>query len=65
MGTDQGFFKSLKAKRLLPRNLAPRFWSTLSENWSLGFTSFGGPPVHFKIVRLAKAALKVKGGMSC
>ncbi|KAH7118489.1 chromate transporter-domain-containing protein [Dactylonectria macrodidyma] len=26
-----------------------RFWNTIRENWYLGFTSFGGPPVHFKI----------------
>jgi len=24
-------------------------WSTVKENWHLGFTAFGGPPVHFKI----------------
>jgi len=28
-----------------------RAWETLSVNWMLGFTAFGGPPVHFKIVR--------------
>ncbi|KAJ2893811.1 hypothetical protein MKZ38_008220 [Zalerion maritima] len=26
-------------------------WDTVRENWYLGFTSFGGPPVHFKIYR--------------
>lgn len=26
--------------------------NTVKENWYLGFTSFGGPPVHFKIVSL-------------
>jgi hypothetical protein len=31
-------------------NLGERFWNTIRENWYLGFTSFGGPPVHFKIV---------------
>ena len=31
-------------------NLAERFWNIIRENWYLGFTSFGGPPVHFKIV---------------
>lgn len=31
-------------------NLGPQFWNTIRENWYLGFTSFGGPPVHFKIV---------------
>ncbi|KAK2686718.1 hypothetical protein QWA68_015663 [Fusarium oxysporum] len=30
-------------------NLAERFWNIIRENWYLGFTSFGGPPVHFKI----------------
>ncbi len=29
------------------------FWDVLSQGWYLGFTAFGGPPVHFKIVRLA------------
>lgn len=28
----------------------PNLWNTVRENWYLGFTSFGGPPVHFKIV---------------
>ncbi|RYP00783.1 hypothetical protein DL764_006417 [Monosporascus ibericus] len=28
-----------------------RLWNTTKENWYLGFTSFGGPPVHFKIFR--------------
>ncbi|KAL2142643.1 hypothetical protein VTI28DRAFT_857 [Corynascus sepedonium] len=32
-------------------NLGPRFWNTIRDNWYLGFTSFGGPPVHFKIFR--------------
>lgn len=29
---------------------ARRLKNTAKENWYLGFTSFGGPPVHFKIV---------------
>ena len=28
----------------------PRLWETVRHNWHLGFTAFGGPPVHFKIV---------------
>lgn len=24
--------------------------NTLKQNWHLGVTAFGGPPVHFKIV---------------
>ncbi|KAJ6787516.1 hypothetical protein PWT90_02279 [Aphanocladium album] len=31
------------------RTLQQRLWSGTKQNWSLGFTSFGGPPVHFKI----------------
>jgi hypothetical protein len=27
-----------------------RAWDAIRFNWYLGFTSFGGPPVHFKIV---------------
>jgi hypothetical protein len=27
-----------------------RLWNTVRETWYLGLTSFGGPPVHFKIV---------------
>ncbi|KAL2755005.1 hypothetical protein ACRALDRAFT_2107935 [Sodiomyces alcalophilus JCM 7366] len=26
-----------------------RLWTTLRQSWYMGFTSFGGPPVHFKI----------------
>ena len=29
--------------------LNERLWNTVRHNWYLGFTSFGGPPVHFKI----------------
>lgn len=28
-------------------------WPVILNNWHLGMTAFGGPPVHFKIVRLA------------
>jgi hypothetical protein len=31
-------------------NIRDQLWNTLRENWYLGFTSFGGPPTHFKIV---------------
>ena len=34
------------------RNLSQRLWNTVRETWYLGFTSFGGPPVHFKIISL-------------
>ena len=33
------------------QRIGAKFWTTVSETWYLGFTSFGGPPVHFKIVR--------------
>ncbi|EEP77020.1 conserved hypothetical protein [Uncinocarpus reesii 1704] len=26
-----------------------RFYDVLTRTWHLGFTSFGGPPVHFRI----------------
>lgn len=32
-------------------NIGERLWNTTRESWYLGFTSFGGPPVHFKIFR--------------
>ncbi|KEY72157.1 hypothetical protein S7711_00166 [Stachybotrys chartarum IBT 7711] len=35
--------------RFRPHGLAKGFHNTVRENWYLGFTSFGGPPVHFKI----------------
>ncbi|EXK23409.1 hypothetical protein FOMG_19812, partial [Fusarium oxysporum f. sp. melonis 26406] len=34
-----------------PVNLKAKFWNTISTNYHLGFTSFGGPPVHFRIFR--------------
>jgi hypothetical protein len=30
-----------------------RIWDILQVNWHIGFTAFGGPPVHFKIVSKA------------
>lgn len=41
---------------LSPDVVARRVWNVLSVNWLLGFTAFGGPPVHFKIVRTLSAA---------
>ncbi|KAH6672168.1 chromate transporter-domain-containing protein [Halenospora varia] len=32
-----------------PGRVAKRFWEVVEQGWYLGFTSFGGPPVHFKI----------------
>ncbi|KAL7620228.1 hypothetical protein AAE478_009221 [Parahypoxylon ruwenzoriense] len=33
-----------------PAVLRDKAWRTLKANWHLGFTAFGGPPVHFKIL---------------
>ena len=33
-----------------PGQLATQLWEVVEQGWYLGFTSFGGPPVHFKIV---------------
>lgn len=35
-------------------SLGRKMWVTAKDNWHLGVTSFGGPPVHFKIVRERK-----------
>jgi len=36
----------------LTETLTPNLWrNTVRSNWHLGLTAFGGPPVHFKIVR--------------
>ncbi|KAI0541973.1 hypothetical protein GGR58DRAFT_367910 [Xylaria digitata] len=29
--------------------LGRRAWRVVEANWLLGFTAFGGPPVHFKV----------------
>ncbi|KAH7020829.1 chromate ion transporter [Microdochium trichocladiopsis] len=34
-----------------PADLQDHLSNTLRQNWYLGFTSFGGPPTHFKIFR--------------
>ncbi|KAJ1324734.1 chromate transporter [Microdochium nivale] len=34
-----------------PADIQQSLQNTLRENWYLGFTSFGGPPTHFKIFR--------------
>ncbi|KAF4332726.1 chromate transporter [Fusarium beomiforme] len=40
-----------RSARLNTANLGERFWNIIGETWYLGFTSFGGPPVHFKIYK--------------
>ncbi|KAK0113347.1 hypothetical protein ONS95_013601 [Cadophora gregata] len=32
-----------------PGQLGKRLWEVVEQGWYLGFTAFGGPPVHFKI----------------
>lgn len=32
-----------------PYGALQKAWNVLLSNWHLGFTAFGGPPVHFKI----------------
>jgi hypothetical protein len=40
-----------------PFEIWRRSMDVLSKNWHLGFTAFGGPPVHFQIVRNCELAL--------
>jgi hypothetical protein len=40
------------ASRWNAGRVAKRFWGVVEQGWYLGFTAFGGPPVHFKIVRM-------------
>lgn len=35
----------------LPQGTGEKLWDVVRQSWALGFTAFGGPPVHFKIVR--------------
>jgi hypothetical protein len=37
------------SKRRLGR-VVKQLWEVVEQGWYLGFTAFGGPPVHFKIV---------------
>lgn len=32
------------------KSLPGRLWDVFLRTWDLGFTSFGGPPVHFQIL---------------
>jgi hypothetical protein len=33
-----------------PQHALQKARDVVAQNWYLGFTAFGGPPVHFKIV---------------
>jgi hypothetical protein len=35
-----------------------RIWEIVEQGWYLGFTAFGGPPVHFKIVRMRQFPMR-------
>ena len=34
-----------------PQRALDSAWEVIANNWYLGFIAFGGPPVHFQIVR--------------
>ncbi|KAH6720521.1 chromate transporter-domain-containing protein [Leptodontidium sp. MPI-SDFR-AT-0119] len=36
-------------RKWYPGQLGKQLWEVVEQGWYLGFTSFGGPPVHFKI----------------
>jgi len=40
---------AISSLRWAPRRIATQFWEVVEQGWYLGFTAFGGPPVHFKI----------------
>lgn len=49
-------FRSLRDNRpgayqAMKGSLGPRLWEIVVNFWDLGFTSFGGPPVHFQTMR--------------
>jgi len=49
-------FRSLQNNRpdayqAIKGNLGLRLWEIVASYWDLGFTSFGGPAVHFQILR--------------
>jgi phosphoketolase len=41
---------AIASSRWNPGRVAERLWEVVEQGWYLGFTAFGGPPVHFKIV---------------
>lgn len=43
-------FRALGARSDKPPNIARSTWAAVANDWYLGFTSFGGPAVHFQIV---------------
>ena len=43
-----------------PVDVVPKLWDALRTNYYLGFTSFGGPPVHFKIVSCRSLVLVIE-----
>jgi hypothetical protein len=51
----------ISASMWAPGTIVRRFRETLEQAWYLGFTAFGGPPVHFKIVRFIASEGHRKG----
>ncbi len=41
---------AITSSRWNPSRVAKQLREVVLQGWYLGFTSFGGPPVHFKIV---------------
>lgn len=48
--TFKGVERDMAIRKWQPGQLATQLWEVVEQGWYLGFTSFGGPPVHFKIV---------------
>ena len=41
---------AILSSKWAPSRIAQQLWEVVEQGWYLGFTAFGGPPVHFKIV---------------
>jgi hypothetical protein len=41
---------AISSWKLAQNETVKRLWEVVEQGWYLGFTAFGGPPVHFKIV---------------
>jgi len=52
MGNNKTFSRAegdMAIRKWQTGQLATQLWEVVEQCWYLGFTSFGGPPVHFKI----------------
>lgn len=50
MQSRQSFAMAIYSYKWAPSRLAKQLWEVVEQGWYLGFTAFGGPAVHFKIV---------------